>query len=69
MGYWEDRTQAPKHDCYVDMPTQGCGAAIEYCCSDDTGRLWVGNGEYNSQVLFCPFCGEKAYNDSHTADS
>ena len=24
------------------------------------GQFWVGNGEYGSQVNFCPYCGAKA---------
>lgn len=24
------------------------------------GELWIGNGEYCTQVNFCPYCGKKA---------
>lgn len=35
------------------------GVAVENCTQDDYGRLWIGNGEYESMVQFCPFCGFK----------
>ena len=51
------------HDCchYHHARTNFCGAgpAIEYCYEDDYG-MFAGNGEYESQVNYCPFCGEKA---------
>lgn len=52
-----DRKQ---HDCSQDLPTAAYGAAITACEEDDDGGFWAGNGEYESQVNFCPFCGEKA---------
>lgn len=36
------------------------GPAIETCFEDDMYRLFVENGEYSSQVNFCPVCGYKA---------
>ncbi len=34
--------------------------AIETCWTDIGGRMWAGNGEYVSQVNYCPRCGTKA---------
>jgi hypothetical protein len=49
-----------KHNCEKALPQSGYGAAIEYCYEDENKKFWVGNGEYGSQVNYCPFCGEKA---------
>jgi hypothetical protein len=50
-----------KHKCEMDNESGDYGAAIESCIEyDDDGRFWVGNGEYSSQVAFCPVCGAKA---------
>lgn len=45
------------HECEGKLPVRGYGAAIDYCREDPDGTLWVGNGEYGSQVNFCPYCG------------
>ena len=29
-------------------------------CYEENGKLFVVNGEYKSQVNYCPFCGYKA---------
>lgn len=47
------------HNCSGWLPYANCGRAIEYCVELD-GELWAGNGEYDSQVAFCPFCGHEA---------
>jgi len=36
------------------------GRAIEYSRIDSEGRMWVGNGEYESQVNYCPMTGKQA---------
>jgi hypothetical protein len=36
------------------------GVAFHNCIEDDNGRLWIQNGEYASQVNYCPICGYKA---------
>lgn len=36
------------------------GHAIDSCEEDEHAFLWAGNGEYESMVNFCPFCGYKA---------
>lgn len=51
-----------KHHC--EMPKNSeiymCGPAIDYCIEYDDDLLFAGNGEYESQVNFCPICGYKA---------
>ena len=49
-----------KHKCKIETPWGDCGPAIEICYEDDEGRFWVDNGEYGSQVFYCPYCGAKA---------
>jgi hypothetical protein len=49
-----------KHECDGNLPKAVHGAAITDCYEDDDGKFWVGNGEYSSQVMFCPYCGERA---------
>jgi hypothetical protein len=46
----------------------GYGAAVYDCEEDLDGRFWVGNGEYISQVLFCPFTGKPAPNQTVAAE-
>jgi hypothetical protein len=48
------------HQCDGALPENSYGAAIEDCSENENGELWVGNGEYESQVNFCPYCGFKA---------
>ncbi len=48
------------HDCDLDSDWDVYGPAIEYCTEDVEGKLWSGNGEYQSQVNFCPGCGFQA---------
>ncbi len=49
-----------KHSCEGKLPFGSYGDAIDDCDENDDGELWAGNGEYRSQVNFCPFCGFKA---------
>lgn len=52
------------HECKLIAPHiaphDGYGNAVEYCSESESGTLWVSNGEYSSQVNFCPVCGYKA---------
>lgn len=48
------------HSCWLRADHTGHGIAIDECSEDTWGRLWVSNGEYGSQVFFCPVCGMKA---------
>jgi hypothetical protein len=49
-----------KHVCVGGLPHKGYGEAVDGCYEEDNGTLWVENGEYMSQVNFCPYCGYKA---------
>ncbi len=51
---------APLHRCFGVLPNDAYGAAIDSCIEDSKGELWVDNGEYASQVNFCPYCGYRA---------
>jgi len=48
------------HRCEGRFDSAQCGSAIDYCETDGDGFMWAGNGEYESQVRHCPFCGQKA---------
>ena len=60
-------TKQDKHWCepgfengkYI-FKSDGFGAAIIYCGEIDDGILQCGNGEYETRVNYCPFCGYKA---------
>lgn len=49
-----------KHKCAMDTPDDAYGSAIDICSENDDGMFWVSNGEYASQVNYCPYCGVKA---------
>lgn len=38
----------------------GYGPAVTNVDEHKDGTLWVGNGEYGTQVNFCPFTGKEA---------
>ena len=42
------------------VPRGAWGDAIKYTRIDEEGKMWVGNGEYESQVNYCPVTGDKA---------
>jgi len=49
------------HDCKLNGGLYGQhGAAVEFCFESEDGMLIVDNGEYSSQVNYCPVCGYKA---------
>ena len=48
------------HTCELFGESAAYGAAITEMWEDPEGRFWVGNGEYASQVAYCPACGAKA---------
>jgi hypothetical protein len=48
------------HYCEIDSPYHCYGPALADCHEDLDGCLYIGNGEYGSQVNFCPKCGFKA---------
>jgi hypothetical protein len=47
------------HKCELDSPYRPYGPAILEVFEDDEG-LWAENGEYCSQVNYCPVCGYEA---------
>jgi len=49
-----------RHYCRIRTDSTEAGPAIDYCWEDKDGCLWVGNGEYENQVNYCPQCGFKA---------
>ncbi len=48
---------SPNTGRYADYQA---GPAITSCEEDEHGFFWAGNGEYETMVDFCPFCGTKA---------
>lgn len=48
------------HYCSQVTPSKAHGAAISECFEQEDGQYWVTNGEYASQVCYCPYCGKKA---------
>lgn len=50
------------HYCEKEYPRpyKMYGGAINRCWEDEEGRFWVDNGEYCSQVNFCPYTGTRA---------
>jgi hypothetical protein len=51
-----------RHLCFIPCKSHLHGAAIEECFEDKVFNLFVSNGEYGSQVNFCPMCGYEAIN-------
>jgi len=48
------------HYCKIPEKSHLYGPAIDDCQEDEDGYLFVSNGEYGSQVNFCPMCGYKS---------
>lgn len=48
------------HNCSHATKSDQYGGAIGACYEREDGTLWVDNGEYASQVNFCPYCGYRA---------
>lgn len=48
------------HQCTMNSPFDTYGPAITDTYELSNGTLWAGNGEYESQVNFCPRCGYAA---------
>ena len=38
-------------------PRKLWGDAVTYRRIDEDGKMWIGNGEYETQVNYCPFTG------------
>ena len=50
------------HNCKAgdDIEVDRYGIAIDRCWENESdNKLWVGNGEYENTVNYCPFCGYK----------
>lgn len=47
---------------YIEFYTKNdaYGSAINTCWEEQNGEMWVSNGEYSSQINFCPITGRKA---------
>lgn len=63
--YLDEEIDTAGHQCglYLVARPGSMGdstAAIEECYTDIGGRMWAGNGEYVSQVNYCPRCDAKA---------
>ena len=41
-------------------PDSMYGPSINYTLIREDGTMWVGNGEYETQVNFCPWTGQEA---------
>lgn len=41
-------------------PADAYGPAVSYTRTDEQGRMFIGNGEYETQVNYCPFTGVAA---------
>jgi hypothetical protein len=41
-------------------PRGAWGDATTYTRIDESGKMWIGNEEYESQVNYCPMTGVKA---------
>lgn len=48
------------HYCEIPCKQHLYGCAIDECYEDLDGYLFVSNGEYGSQVNYCPACGYEA---------
>lgn len=52
---------ASRHVCDLSRhPYEEGGPAVKLVIEEQSGELWVTNGEYATQVNFCPKCGYKA---------
>ena len=61
-------TKKQLHRCEERYDSTQCGPAIDYCYEERDGTLWAGNGEYESMVNYCPFCGRKARKPAETTE-
>ena len=48
------------HCCTLDSPSAAYGVAVDMCHEKPDGTFWASNGEYSSQVNYCPVCGARA---------
>ena len=57
-----EKSNGKRHLCFIPYKQHLRGAAIDECFEDEEYNLFVNNGEYGSQVNFCPMCGYEAKN-------
>jgi len=67
LNQWEDKPidiGGQKHRCEAPNESKDYiyGCAIWVCYEDKLDELVVENGEYGSQVNYCPYCGYEAKN-------
>lgn len=55
---WEFKKNG--HNCEMEGGWSLRGHAFGDCLEDTEGRFWISNGEYSSEVNFCPVCGERS---------
>ncbi len=48
------------HKCGGYLPYRAYGQNVLWCIEEADGKFWVGDGEGETQVNFCPYCGQKA---------
>lgn len=59
--YTEKKVEKPdKWKIEYCLPDNLFGESISYTRIDADGKMWIGNGEYESQVNFCPVTGKKS---------
>jgi len=44
----------------IELPSALHGGAMSEVIFTDNGEIWISNGEYASQVNYCPITGKKA---------
>jgi len=49
-----------QHMCRANYNYRLYGIAVDGCYEDEDGRFWITNGEYESEVAYCPVCGKQA---------
>jgi hypothetical protein len=54
-----EKTYLKTKDEYL-APRGAWGDATTYTRIDESGKMWIGNEEYESQVNYCPMTGAKA---------
>lgn len=55
------RWKKEDHECpAITTPDLDYGPAITEILESEDGEFWATNGEYTSQINYCPWCGLKA---------
>lgn len=48
------------NELYDQNKSRSWGNAISECYENEQDEFWVENGEYDTEVNFCPFCGKES---------